>query len=326
MKRIALCGILILCCGWLDAQVVLSRRTYAQQGRTFQQIWIANPGAWDFRQLTRTAREHEGPVCSRDGKVIYFVSDPDPERSRNAYGGADGREIWVFDRQTGQERLIWRTSDDDHLRLIETTADGAVIIRGSAGLLRLAPNGRGMAPVPGGAFDKDGRSQDTGMSLADTATGKKYDTAVWSPDGTRIAAFSDGSLAILDATTRHEIERVSLPKTDDPPQDIVWSPDGTTLLAGQYGENAGSGDPQNDYFLLNLATHAWTPELTARQLLWLPGGTIVYLRPFETTPLAPGSPHSVWTSQLAVYDLASHKDKALTSGLVLNEDLAMCGR
>jgi hypothetical protein len=130
------------------------------------------------------------------------------------------------------------------------------------------------------------------------------------------------------------MERVSLPKRDAPPQDPVWSPDGKSLLVGLYGENAGSGDPQNDYFLLslatiNLATRTWTPELTARALLWLQAERVLYLRPYRTTPLSPESPHgrqhSVWTSELAVYDLASHKDRAVISGLVLNDDLSNCG-
>ena len=116
-----------------------------------------------------------------------------------------------------------------------------------------------------------------------------------------------------------------MPKRDAPSQDSVWSPDGKSLLVGLYGENGGSGDPQNDYFLLNSATRTWTPELTARQLLWLQAETVLYLRPYETTPLAAGSPHRVWTSQLAVYDLASHTDMALTSGLVLNDGLSTCG-
>jgi hypothetical protein len=136
----------------------------------------------------------------------------------------------------------------------------------------------------------------------------------------------DGSLAIRDTTTRQEIERVVLPKRDAPSQDIVWSPDGKSLLVGLYGENGGAGDPQNDYFLLNLSTRTWMPELTARRLLWLQGETALYLRPFGTTPLGPASPHSVWTSQLAVYDLASRKDKALSSGLVLNDHLSTRGR
>jgi hypothetical protein len=77
---------------------------------------------------------------------------------------------------------------------------------------------------------------------------------------------------------------------------------------------------------MNLASRTWTPELTARRVLWLQPESVLYLRPYGTTPLAAGSPHSVWTSDLALYDLASHKDTALTSGLVLNDDLSICGR
>ena len=170
------------------------------------------------------------------------------------------------------------------------------------------------------------------LFVADAATGQsrvelgKYSEPTWSPDGTRIAAFFDGGLAILDARTRQEMERIGLPKRDAPSQDIIWSPDGKSLLVGLYGENGGAGDPQSDYFQLNLAARTWTLELTARVLLWLQPERVLYLRPYGTSPLAPESPHSVWTSELAVYDLASHKDMALTSGLVLNDDLSTCGR
>ena len=122
------------------------------------------------------------------------------------------------------------------------------------------------------------------------------------------------------------MERIGLPKRDAPSQDIIWSPDGKSLLVGLYGENGGAGDPQSDYFQLNLAARTWTLELTARVLLWLQPERVLYLRPYGTSPLSPESPHSVWTSELAVYDLASHKDMALTSGLVLNDDLSTCGR
>jgi len=98
-----------------------------------------------------------------------------------------------------------------------------------------------------------------------------------------------------------------------------WSSAGDTM------SNGGAGDPQNDYFLLNPDTRTWTPEMTARRLLWLRGGTVLYLRHYGTTPLAPASAHSVWTSQIAVYNLASRKDTALTLGLVLNDYLSTCG-
>jgi len=347
MRGIAVCWMMVLCSGWLDAQVLVSRRTYALHGRSFQQIWLANAGRLDFRQITHSARDHVEPACSGDGKLIYFVSDRDAERSRNGYGHGGNREVWAFDRQTGQERLIWQTSQDSGLDIKGVTANEGLLVRVGNELRNLAgnpwsidnvdeavlsPDPRRLALVIAGSYDNQEQSQNPKLFLADAATGQsrselgKYSAPVWSPDGTRIAAFIDDGLAILDTATHREIERVGLPKPDWPHQDIVWSPDGMSLLVGIYGENAGSGDPQSDYFRLNPATRTLTPSLTARQLLWLQGETVLYLRPFETTPLAPGNRHSVWTSQLAVYDLASHKDTALTSGLVLNDDLASCGR
>ncbi len=348
MKAVAVWWIVVFGAGWLDAQVVLSRRDYAERGRTFTQIWISGAGTLNFRQLTHFARDHSQPVCSRDGKLIYFVSDPDVERSRNSYGDyhSNEREVWAYDRQTGRERFIWGTSRDLGLDLNGTTANDEVLVNVGTELRTLprnpwvidkvdeaavSPDGRRLALVIAGSNDKEGQSQSARLFIADTATGPsrtevgKYDVPAWSPDGTRIAAFLDGGLAILDATTRREIERVALPKRDAPSQDIVWSPDGKSLLAGLYGEDGGAGDPENDYFLLNPATRTWTPELTARRLLWLQNETVLYLRPFGTTPLAPRSQHSVWTSQLAVYDLASRKDTALTSGRVLNNYLSRCG-
>lgn len=332
----------------MNAQVVFSRRDYAEHGRTFSQIWMADAGTLTLGQLTRSARDHSEPVCARDSKLIYFVSDRDPERSRNSYGDyhSGEREVWTYDRQTGQERFVWRTSRDLGLDLIGTTANGGLLVRVGTelhSLLRslwiidnvddaaVSPDGRRLALVIAESYDKQGQSQNAKLFLADAATGQarievgKYEVPKWSPDGARIAAFADGGLAILDGATTHQaIERVGLPKRDAPSQDIVWSPDGKSLLAGLYGEDGGAGDPENDYFLLNPATRTWTPELTARRLLWLQGETVLYSRPYGTTPLSPGSPHNVWTSELAVYDLASHKDTALTSGLVLNDSLSTC--
>jgi dipeptidyl aminopeptidase/acylaminoacyl peptidase len=346
MRGIAVCWMPALLSLWLDAQVVVSRRDYAEHGRTFPQIWVADAGTLNFRQLTHSARDHSEPVCSRDRKLIYFTSDRDAERSRNGYGCGGNREVWAYDRQTGQERFVWRTSREDGLGLNGVTANGGLLVRVGTelhSLLRnlwivdnvdeaaVSPDGRRLALVIAESYDKQGQSRNARLFLADGTTGQsrtevgKYGVPTWSPDGTRIAAFFDSGLAILDATTRQETERVGLPKLDAPSEDIVWSPDGKSLLIGLYGENGGAGDPQNDYFLLNPATRTWTPELTARGLFWLQGETVLYLRPFGITPLAAASPHSVWTSQLAVYDLASHKDTALTSGLVLNDCLSICG-
>ena len=264
MRSIAVCWIFLLGAGWLDAQVVLSRRVYAEHGRTWRQLWIASSGSMDFRQLTHSARDHMEPLCSRDGKLIYFVSDRDGTRSLNAYAGATDRELWAFDRQTGQERPVWQTSDDDGLHLNGTTADGGVLIRVGTELRSLlrhpwridkidpaynaaavSPDGRALAIVIAGSLDKEGQSHDAKLFIVDTATGQsrvqvgKYEAPAWSPDGTRIAAIADDGLAIIDVATRKEVARAGWPKPDSAPEDLVWSPDEKYVLAGLYGEDGG---------------------------------------------------------------------------------------
>ena len=83
MRAVAVCWILAFGAGSLSAQVILTRRDYAEHGRTFPQIWMADAGTLNFRPLTHSARDHAEPICSPDGKLIYFASDPDAERSRN---------------------------------------------------------------------------------------------------------------------------------------------------------------------------------------------------------------------------------------------------
>ena len=291
------------------------------------------------------------PLCSRDGSLIYFVSDRDGNRSLNAYAGANDRELWTFDKHTGQERRVWQTSDDDGLNLNGTTADGAILIRAGTELLSLvrhpwrihkidpadnaasvSPDGRTLAIVIAGSLDKEGQSHDARLFIVDAATGQSrvqvgtYEAPAWSPGGTRIAAVADHGLAIIDVAARKEIARVGWPKSDRPPEDLVWSPDEKYILAGLYGENGGAGDPQRDYFLLDIAARTWKPVLTAQKLLWLQGGVLLYLRPVATTPLASGSTHSVWTAQLAAFDLATHRDTGLTTGLLLNDYMSSCGR
>jgi Tol biopolymer transport system component len=192
-----------------------------------------------------------------------------------------------------------------------------------------------LAIVIAESLDREGQSHGAKLFIVDTATGRarvgvgKYEAPAWSPDGTRIAAIAnDGraGLAIIDVATRNEVSRVGWPRRDPIAEDVVWSPDEKYMLAGLYGETGGAGDPQRDYFLLNIAAETWTSVLTAQKLLWLRSGNLLYLRPVGITPLTPGSSHNVWTAQLAVFDLKTQNDSQLTTGLVLNDYLSSCGQ
>ncbi|HVY93843.1 MAG TPA: hypothetical protein VHA14_13875, partial [Bryobacteraceae bacterium] len=294
MKALLACWILALAPKCADAQVVLSRRDYAERGRTFAQIWMADADGLHLRQLTHSARDHAEPACSRDGKSIYFVSDQDIERSRNAYGEhPDEREVWLYDRETGEERLVWRTSGDAAVEIRGTNLDGEVLVRAGSELLSLGRNPWSIDKVDEAEVSPGGHRLALviagSLFTVDAGTGRsrvelgEYGLPAWSPDGTRIATFFDDGLAILDAASGVETERIELPKRDAPPQDIVWSLHGRRLLAGLYGENAGAGDPQNDYLLLNASSGTWEPELTARQVLWAGDDRVLYLRPYATT-------------------------------------------
>ncbi len=347
MRRVVLNSLVFLLP--LGAQVAVSRRDYAVRGRTFQQLWFSPTGTGNFKQLTRARRDHFQPLCSRDGKSIYFVSDRDAERSRNVpYQGWSEREVWSYDRATGTERMVSSTSGDEGVELNGVSADGALMIRMKGGLFKIGPNpwqidnvdfamlspdGRQLAIVIPDFRDAEGQSHDQKLFITDSATGKtripfgQYEAAVWSPGGTRLAGIGGGDIAILDAKTGQELERVPFSPRESAPDVPVWSPDEKKLLVGTYGENGGSGDPQDDYFMLDLATKKWTRELAAQEVLWLPGGdSVLYMKPLDLLPLARGSRHSVWTTQLALYDLATHRDVPLTSGLVNNLAIGFCGK
>jgi Tol biopolymer transport system component len=79
--------------------VVFSRRVYAANGRTFEQLWTLTLADQSLRLLTNTPRPHHNPSCSPDGTWIFFTS-------------ADGTR-WSLDRRTGRERqeTLERSSD-----------------------------------------------------------------------------------------------------------------------------------------------------------------------------------------------------------------------
>ncbi|MGA2739429.1 MAG: hypothetical protein ABSG65_18560 [Bryobacteraceae bacterium] len=106
---------------------------------------------------------------------------------------------------------------------------------------------------------------------------------------------------------------------------MEWSPDGRKLLLGVYGENANSSAPQSDYVVLDISAKSWTHAGAGNRASWIPGSNaIVYSTPRDLVPLPPSGKHSVWSAQLAMFDLTAHKQTLLTSGLTNNDEPIVC--
>lgn len=79
-------------------------------------------------------------------------------------------------------------------------------------------------------------------------------------------------------------------KCETPIRSLAWTEDGKWLLIGEEGVNDGSGQRQDDYYLLNLATMTVSTVVSTETAFWLPGrDQIVYLTP-QDLALLPGGP------------------------------------
>src|SRR5207244_5162431 len=77
-------------------QIVFSRRVYATQGKSFQQLWIWSADDGMLKPLTHTGRDHYRPSCSADGAQLFFESPEFPAP----------RHRWRLDRTTGSEQPV----------------------------------------------------------------------------------------------------------------------------------------------------------------------------------------------------------------------------
>ncbi len=115
-------------------------------------------------------------------------------------------------------------------------------------------------------------------------------------------------------------------KCETPIRSLDWTEDGEWLLIGEAGLNDGSGQRQNDYYLLNLATMKVSIVASAEMAFWLPGrDQIVYLTPQDVVPLLGGPrKRNVWVQQLMSFDPVKGVPTAITSGLANNVDPSWC--
>jgi hypothetical protein len=119
-------------------------------------------------------------------------------------------------------------------------------------------------------------------------------------------------------------------KCDTPILYLGWSADGKWLLVGELGLHTNSTAPQSDYYVVEAATMKLTKVASATQddILWLPRrDELLYVTPRDLTPL-PGTrtERTVWVQHLMLFDPATGKTTAITSGVSNNLDASSCGR
>jgi len=89
-----LCVAALLGAVLVNAQVVFSRRSYTERGRTWHQLWMWNQEDGKMKPLTHSSRNHFAPSCAVGRGLIYFYTGDESDYDR---------QIWAFNRATGAE-------------------------------------------------------------------------------------------------------------------------------------------------------------------------------------------------------------------------------
>jgi hypothetical protein len=178
----------------------------------------------------------------------------------------------------------------------------------------------GRAPEPKGRPDSQSRSCEQFAKLGELEACGNDETLVVSWSGRHICRFQiQVNICPID-------NHGTIGKCETPIRSLDWTEDGTWLLIGEDGLNDGSGERQDDYYLVNLATMKLSTVGSAYTAIWLPGrDQIVYVTP-EGLAALPGQQrkHNVWVQQLMFFDLVRATPTAITSGLTNNVDPSWC--
>jgi hypothetical protein len=115
---------------------------------------------------------------------------------------------------------------------------------------------------------------------------------------------------------------------DFPIEFLAWSPSRTWLLAGTLGANTSSTSPQSDLFALDVASMKLIKAGSGNDETWLPArDEFLYTSPRDMASLAGGHhPRKVWVEHLIVFNPASGKNTAITSGVTNNMQPRVCGK
>ena len=244
------------------AQVIMSRRIYRQNGPSYQQIWNWNPASGALKPLTHSARGHLDPICSPDGKAIFFTS---LERRM------PGASLWSFNLRTGLERVISNK------------------------------------PVSQPAEDKNA---DANCPVSARA-------------GDLLACAKGRDVVLL--RNRNQVARARIGAEEVRIDGLFWSPSREWLLVATFGQNSNSSSPQSDYFAFDIVSRKVIPVGSGNSGMWVPGkSAILYTTPRVLAPLPNQSTHSVWVEHTMLFDPATKKTSAVTSGLTDDSSLSAC--
>jgi hypothetical protein len=178
----------------------------------------------------------------------------------------------------------------------------------------------GPAPEPTGRPDSRTPGCDQSAKRGDLEACGNGETLVVSRSGRQIGRFQiEVDICPID-------NHGTIGKCETPIRSLDWTKDGKWLLIGEEGLNDGSGQRQDDYYLVNRTTMKLSTVASAETAFWLPGrDQIVYVTPQGLAPL-PGQQrkHNVWVQQLLFFDPAKGTPTAITSGLTNNVDPSWC--
>jgi hypothetical protein len=261
-------------------------------------------------------------VSSAFGEVIF---------SRRVYKerGASYQQIWTWNPADGALKALTHSPRDHYL----PTCDGRIIrftspspdVTDHVRLWSLNPatgeeTAIGPAPEPRGKPDSGTQSCDQSAKRGELEACGNEETLVVSRSGKQIGRFQ------IQINTCPLDNHGTIGKCETPIRSLDWTEDGKWLLIGEEGLNDGSGQRQDDYYLVNIASMKLTPVTSAYTAFCLPSrDQIVYVTPQDLAPL-PGGPrkHNVWVQQLMFFDPVKGTPTAITSGLTNNVDPSWC--
>jgi hypothetical protein len=261
-------------------------------------------------------------VASASGGVIF---------SRRIYKehGASYQQIWTWNPADGLLKAL-TDSPRDHYnpicegRIIKFTSPSPDVTD-DVRLWSLNPS-TGEESVAGPALESKGklnsrtRGCDQFAKWGEIEACGTEETLVVSRSGKQIGRFQ------IQVSTCPIDNHGTIGKCETPIRSLDWTEDGKWLLIGEEGLNDGSGQRQDDYYLVNLATMKLSTVASAYTAFWLPGrDQIVYVTPQDLSPLEGGHrKRNVWVQQLMFFDPVKGVPTAITSGLTNNVDPSWC--